>query len=142
MAKSLIKTVDGIGIWVKDDSAHSTCKHNSQWYIRIAVLSTVVMAICALLTVFNILDRATMIAIYAFCAVLVLVCFLCDANSVMLVQAYEVYAGSQSGIVIPKTNDEKADQIAICKAAKEIEIQCHKIAEKRKELDRIAENCK
>jgi hypothetical protein len=61
------------------------------------------------------------------------------------VPAYKIYSGSpdsECGIFIPKTDNPAADQIAICKAAKEIEAQCHEIAERRRELDRIAEACK
>jgi hypothetical protein len=57
-------------------------------------------------------------------------------------EAYEVHLGSEDGIIIPKTQDPKADQLTICKAAKEIEARCHEIANKRRELDHIAESCK
>jgi hypothetical protein len=44
-------------------------------------------------------------------------------------------------IFIPKLNSE-ADQIAICKAAKELEKKAWEYANRKRELQRIAENCK
>jgi hypothetical protein len=131
MAKSLIKTVEGIGIWVRE----TTCDK-----INLIDMVTLILTVCCIFLCEDLWITSSPIwgiAMFAgICAVIPLI-----FSAIESLPAYEVY-GSDSGIFIFKTNDSKADQIAICKAAKEIEAQCHEIVAKRGELDRIAGNCK
>ena len=132
MAKSLIRTVDGIGVWVRED----TVDHLTVFgWVMVTLLSSI-MVLCEY-------SAAASNGMWwiptIICAIAVVIIGMSETKSY---QIYVVYPGTESGIVIPKTNDANADQIAICKAAKEIESQCHEIAEKRRELNRIAESCK
>jgi len=153
MSKSLIKTVDGIGIWVRDDVT------TYNWFsIREIVSYTISFIVAAIVDyialkgypAFSSLSDSVQIAFSLIC-IGYIVWFLCMlVFSWVLnycwndIPAYEVYPGSDinNSILIHKTTNEKADQIAICKAAKEIESRCHEIAKNRRELDRIAGNCK
>ena len=136
MSKSLIKNVDGIGIWVRDDTEDCII---SKHIVVVASAIVTIFGIYVLVrgTVLQdnfIVGCGTGLLAYSLC-----VTYIC--TKVFMKPAYEVYPGSDSGIFIIKTTPE-ADQLAICRAAKEIEAQCHEIAAKRGELDRIAGNCK
>jgi hypothetical protein len=130
MAKSLIKTVDGIGIWVSEGT-------NYQLNLNYLVIATLGCLIFIGAVVFGDNDWTKVLGM---ACVAIGICMYITVPDVS--EVYEVYLGSEDGIIIPKTTDPKADQIAICKAAKEIEAKCHEIANKRRELDHIAESCK
>ena len=140
MAKSLIRTVDGIGIWVRDDASFAEDKNN--------LIGIVIGAIGVVFLLLSAYAKSTLhisdeFFICLFGLSLFIMCM--SLNWLLgynIVACYEVYPGSESGILIHKTTDSKADQLAICKAAQEIESRCHEIAAKRRELDRIAGNCK
>jgi hypothetical protein len=131
MAKSLIKTVDGIGIWVREDTVDRLTVFG--WVMTTLLAFLVVLCECA-----SVLTWIWWIPVII-CAIAFVII---GVSEMKPHQIYVVYPGTDYGIVIPKTTDPKADQIAICKAAKEIEARCHEIANKRRELDHIAESCK
>ena len=142
MSKSLIKNVDGIGIWVAD----TTTEHFGIAEKLVIVSGIIISTILSVLTIMNgnpnsLLLLIPLVSIFIVGGTLMggkmVGILLCD------VPAYRVYTGSDiSGATIIKTTNPQADQIAICKAAKEIESRCHEIAAKRAELDRIAAGCK
>lgn len=138
MSKSLIKTVDGIGIWVRDDIKSSVIP------LKYIGLSTIVIIMIGMMTLFksDVINYFTVIC--GFCIMFYGLGVFIFTAYLFEISAYEVYLGSEisNGITIPKTTDPKADQLAICKAAREIESRCHEIAAKRAELDRIAKGCK
>ena len=141
MAKSLIRTVDGIGIWVRDDASFAEDKNITVGIIIAAIGFVMLFSSVYSYHVLYIISNEFFICL--FCLSLIIMCM--SLNWLLgynIVTCYEVYPGSESGILIPKTPDSKADQLAICKAAQEIEFRCHEIAAKRRELDRIAGNCK
>jgi len=139
MAKSLIRTVDGIGIWVRDGYIRTVDWTHTEIIVAIAISVIIFLLLPFLLPVGDIYG-------YGFTAsiAVVLIMVVGGLGSTHTVDAYMVYGGSNEydGIRILKTSDDKADQIAICKAAQEIESRCHEIAAKRAELDRIAASCK
>jgi hypothetical protein len=136
MSKSLIKNVEGIGIWVRDDA--TTTRRISDSFIIVAILAGICTILCEIMWItsssYNSYWGIAMLA-------MIVTIFILAYPGLGFLPAYEVYSGSDH-IFIIKTNDEKADQLAICKAAKEIEAQCHAFAAKRAELDRVAANCK
>jgi hypothetical protein len=138
MARSLIKTVDGIGIWVRDDT--------TDLIISWKVIFTTLIIILSIFPTMWYIYGASAYNDDIMCMLTFVYPIVCGFVFIKIfdLPAYKVYAGSDDidGIYIIKTNDEKADQIAICKAAKEIEARCHEISKKRAELDRIAGNCK
>ena len=153
MSKSLIKNVDGIGIWVRDDTSTDE-PFGIREYIGFGIIFLIVGILCCfifisqqtwiLLSPINFVTHVFLCFVMALAVVGCIVAIGSVALNLFMrrVPAYEVFPGSDHGIYIIKTNDEKADQIAICKAAKEIEARCHEISKKRGELDRIAESCK
>lgn len=133
MSKSLIKTVDGIGIWVRDDATFGSVSTIEFW---VGIVSFIIMCACEILWL---IDNAC----WAIAMIAGAISSVVSMNSAAKqYPAYEVYPGSGDGITIIKTTDPKADQLAICKAAQQIESRCHEIAAKRAELDRIAAGCK
>ena len=144
MAKSLIKTVDGIGIWVRDDAEVRKHKHLISKTFGIIPFHLVVFFFVCILWSVNVHDMilkcvVITVGIIGIINVLIMLYCICEPN----LFAYKIYSGSDEtgGIFVIKTTPE-ADQLAICKAAKEIESQCHEIAAKRADLDRIAAGCK
>ena len=146
MAKSLIKTVDGIGIWVRDDAKHTVLGIREVIGVIIGCLIPLILYMynwaasgSPSISVTNAIAALVMIPIYSiiFSAGILVVG---GAFNITLrtLPHYEVYPGSDKGIFILKTNNPAADQIAICKAAKEIEAKCPEIAANRRELDHIA----
>ncbi|MFA5247968.1 MAG: hypothetical protein WCX79_00885 [Candidatus Paceibacterota bacterium] len=131
MAKSFIRNVDGIGIWVRETTYDKANLVN----IIVFALAVFCSFLCECLWVNG--KSIWGIAMSASCCAWISLTF----DLITYLPAYEVYPGSDVGTTIIKTTPE-ADQLAICKAAKEIEAQCHDIAAKRRELDRIAGNCK
>lgn len=147
MSKSLIKTVDGIGIWVAD----TTTEHFGVKEIVGIVLGIIVALSLEIMAYGNAnvdIDIVSLVMWFlAFCIIIDFGILYTGSMFGILFQmepAYKVYPGSDIGnsITILKTPDSKADQLAICKAAREIESRCHEIAAKRAELDRIAAGCK
>lgn len=138
MSKSLIKNVDGIGIWVRDDAII----HKTDWATIIILMVGFVGCIFGIILLsFNnfaliSLNLILTIPLFMLTFMIFAVC------NIICIECYEVYPGSDSGITILKTTDPAADQLAICRAAKEIESRCHEISAKRAELDRIAAGCK
>lgn len=141
MSKSLIKTVEGIGIWVADTTTESFGIRELVGFI-VGIIISIIIDVMAytnnggdikVISLLPIIDSIIVIGIMLFGRMF----------GILFVEipSYKVYSGSDTGITIIKTTTE-SDQIAICKAAKEIEFRCHEIAEKRRELDRIAGNCK
>jgi len=145
MAKSLIKNVDGIGIWVADTAVEQFGMREIAGII-IGFLITISLVATVYMTKHNDIIYLTVVML---CIGTIIVSLILVSGGMVgilfrLEPAYEVYPGSDinNSILIHKTTNEKADQIAICKAAKEIESRCHEIAAKRAELDRIAAGCK
>lgn len=139
MSKSLIKNVDGIGIWVKEDYIASP----NMW-LTVATSGGIFLFLISLpfiITPTDRFDSASYVFISLFLAFVA--AMMCCVNTMKNIDTYVVYSGSEGeGITVFKTTNPQADQIAICKAAKQIESQCHEIAAKRAELDRIAAGCK
>jgi hypothetical protein len=149
MAKSLIKTVDGIGIWVRDNDVYKEEPFGIRDIISILIISTVAFLVDftyykTISLTSDILIEGVIFFIIFFSGLFLLSIF---GISFRTLPAYEIYPGTETGIIVFKTtpNGESinnTDQLAICKAVKEIEARCHEIAAKRRELDRIAGNCK
>lgn len=137
MAKSLIRTVDGIGIWVRSGYIQEV-----DWS---RVLITILISAIILLIAFYFSGNSDFTPSLCLIGVIVSIIFIISIPfNCINVECYQIYSASESdeGIIISKTIDSKADQLAICKAAQEIESRCHEIAAKRAELDRIAASCK
>jgi len=137
MAKSLIRTVDGIGIWVRSGYIQKV-----DWS---RVLITILISAIVLLFGLYFSGNSNIVSLWCLIGIILSMIFIISIPfNLINVECYQIYSASESddGIIISKTTDVKSDQIAICKAAQEIESRCHEIAAKRAELDRIAESCK
>ena len=143
MSKSLIKTVDGIGIWVRDSETEKYSRLQTK-VINIIPALVIAFLLSCIWWSFN-LDAFSKVVVIVF-GILGIIDTVCMMILLMYprVPSYTVYSGSEecNSIVIIKTTDPAKDQLAICRAAKEIESRCHEIAAKRAELDRIAKGCK
>ena len=141
MSKSLIRTVDGIGIWVAD----TTTEHFGIAE-KIVIISGIIVSTILSVSTFMNGNPNSLLLLIPLVSVFIVGSTLMGGKMVGVllrdVPAYRVYSGSDDDSIIIKTTNPTADQLAICRAAKEIESRCHEIAAKRAELDRIAKGCK
>ena len=150
MAKSLIKTVDGIGIWVRDDAYKDVpfgIREIISIFVNIFISALIVYYTCDKFNINTDIAASIIFSEICICMLIFLALFVIEGYCGFFFRslpAYKIYPASdmEVGITVFKTTNEKADQLAICKAAKEIESRCHEIAAKRAELDRIAAGCK